>query len=411
MQRPEIVAALDIGTNKVCCLIAEVKDTGEVEVIGFGQSPATGIRKGVIVSIESIIHSVQNAIEDARKMANEEIKEVATGIAAGHIRSYNSNAVIGVQRADKEITKADVDKVIENARAINIPADMEIIHLIPQEFIIDGQDGIKEPIGMSGVRLEVKVHIIVASTTAIQNLIKSVNRSGYNVSDIILQQLASAKAILSEEEKELGVALIDIGGGTTDIILYSNGGIMHTSVLPIGGDHITNDIAIGLRTPKSSAEQIKRKYGVASVGMVDNNEMITIPKVGDFDERQVPRLVLAEIIEPRVDEMLRFIKSELSRAGYVEFAPTGVVLTGGSSLLPGLKELASQIFEVPVRSGYPKNILGLKDIISKPMYSTGVGLLLYAAENVDYRKNMISMSRNFFSSFIEKIKQWFGDFF
>ena len=411
MQRPDIIAALDIGTTKICALIGEIKETGEVEIIGFGQSPATGIKKGVVVNLETTIRAIENALQDAQTMAGAEVKEVYTGISGGHIRSFNSNAVIGVQRPDREITKSDVDRVIDNAKAVNIPADMEIIHVLPQEFIIDGQSGIKEPIGMSGVRLETRVHIVSAATTAVQNIIKAINRAGYVVNDIILQSLASARAVLTDEEKELGVALIELGGGTTDIILYNNNGILHSSVIPVGGEHITSDIAVGLRTPRSSAEHIKIQYGVASVDMVEENEIITIPRIGDFEERKVPKLLLAQIIDPRIDELLQMIKAELVRVGYLEYAPTGVVISGGVALMPGFREAAAQALGVPVRLAHPKNVLGLKDIVNNSVYATTVGLLYFAAEESNVKKNVMNFGKGLMDRFISKLKQWFGDFF
>jgi len=373
-KRGELVVGLDIGTTKICCIVGEAKDGG-LDVIGIGQHPSRGLRKGVVINIESTVASIKRAVEEAELMAGCEIGAVYAGIAGGHIRGFNSQGVVAVK--DKEVRPSDVARVIDAARAINIPQDREIIHVLPQEFIIDEQDGIKEPLGMSGVRLEAKVHIVTAAVSSAQNIIKCCARVGLTVADIVLEPLASAEAVLAEEEKELGVALVDIGGGTTDLAIFAGGAIQHTSVIPLGGNHLTNDIAVGLRTPMQEAERIKIQYGSAQVQMLERDETIEVPSVGGRAPRVLSRRILCEIIEPRVEELFQLVHREIQKAGQEDLLASGVVLTGGSTQLAGMPELAEEVLGLPVRRGSPRNVGGLVDVVKSPAYATAVGLLHY----------------------------------
>jgi cell division protein FtsA len=373
-KRGELVVGLDIGTTKICCIVGEAKEGG-LDVIGIGQHPSRGLRKGVVINIESTVASIKRAVEEAELMAGCEIGAVYAGIAGGHIRGFNSQGVVAVK--DKEVRPSDVARVIDAARAINIPQDREIIHVLPQEFIIDEQDGIKEPLGMSGVRLEAKVHIVTAAVSSAQNIIKCCGRVGLTVADIVLEPLASAEAVLAEEEKELGVALVDIGGGTTDLAIFANGAIQHTSVIPLGGNHLTNDIAVGLRTPMQEAERIKIQYGSAQVQMLERDETIEVPSVGGRAPRVLSRRILCEIIEPRVEELFQLVHREIQKAGQEDLLASGVVLTGGSTQLAGMPELAEEVLGLPVRRGSPRNVGGLIDVVKSPAYATAVGLLHY----------------------------------
>ncbi|MFL5370586.1 MAG: cell division protein FtsA [Myxococcales bacterium] len=373
-KRGELVVGLDIGTTKICCLVGEAKETG-LDVIGIGQHPSRGLRKGVVINIEATVASIKRAVEEAELMAGCEISAVYAGIAGGHIRGFNSQGVVAVK--DKEVRPSDVSRVIDAARAINIPQDREIIHVLPQEFIIDDQDGIKEPLGMSGVRLEAKVHVVTAAVSSAQNIIKCCARTGLTVSDIVLEPLASAEAVLAEEEKELGVALVDVGGGTTDLAIFVNGAIQHTSVIPLGGNHLTNDIAVGLRTPMHEAERIKIQYGSAQSQVLERDETIEVPSVGGRAPRVLSRRILCEIIEPRVEELFQLVHREIQKAGQEDLLASGVVLTGGSTQLAGMAELAEEVLGLPVRRGVPRNVGGLTDVVSSPAHATAVGLLLY----------------------------------
>ncbi|TMB26709.1 MAG: cell division protein FtsA [Deltaproteobacteria bacterium] len=373
-KRGELVVGLDIGTTKICCIVGEAKETG-LDVIGIGQHPSRGLRKGVVINIESTVASIKRAVEEAELMAGCEIGAVYAGIAGGHIRGFNSQGVVAVR--DKEVRPSDVARVIDAARAINIPQDREIIHVLPQEFIIDEQDGIKEPLGMSGVRLEAKVHIVTAAVSSAQNIIKCCARTGLTVADIVLEPLASAEAVLAEEEKELGVALVDVGGGTTDLAIFVSGAIQHTSVIPLGGNHLTNDIAVGLRTPLQEAERIKIQYGSAQVQMLERDETIEVPSVGGRAPRVLSRRILCEIIEPRVEELFQLVHREIQKAGQEDLLASGVVLTGGSTQLAGMPELAEEVLGLPVRRGAPRNVGGLIDVVKSPAYATAVGLLHY----------------------------------
>ncbi len=405
-----IVAGLDVGTTKVCCIIGEVTKEGDVQIVGVGHSPSKGLRKGVVVNIDSTVESIRHAIDDASRMAGVEIGSVFAGIAGGHVKGINSHGVIAISRADKEVTQDDVDRVIDAAKAVAIPMDREVIHVIPQEFIVDNQDGIHDPIGMSGVRLEVEVHIVTAAVTSAQNIVKCVERAGYYVEDIVLQPLASSEAVLSQDERDLGVVLVDIGGGTSDIIVYTDSGVRHTAVLGIGGHLVTNDVAIGLRTPNPGAEELKVKYGCALASLV-NGEEIRVPGVGGRSERTVPRRALAEIIQPRMEEIFELVSQELRHNGFDERIPAGVVVTGGSSLLPGTAELAEKILGMPARIGVPQGINGLVDVVHSPIYATGVGLVLYGMHQRSLGRGPRFGGENQFNKVLGRMKEWFGEFF
>ncbi len=405
--KENLIVGLDIGTTKICAIVGNLTNEG-LDIVGIGTSPHRGLRKGVVINIESTVESIQKALQEAELMAGCEIKSVFAGIAGGHIRGFNSQGVIAVK--SREVTQEDINRVIDAAKALAIPMDREVIHVLPQEFIIDDQDGIKEPLGMSGVRLEAKVHIVTGAVASAQNIIKSCNRAGVNVADIVLEQLASSQAVLSADEKELGVAMIDIGGGTTDIAIYLDGAIKHTSVLSLGGNHLTNDIAVGLRTPMAEAEKIKIRYGCCLTSMVGKNENIEVPSVGGREPRILSRQLLAEILEPRVEEIFTLVNREIIRSGYQEFLASGVVITGGSAILPGMPEMAEQIFNLPVRRGVPQDIGGLTDVVNSPIYATGVGLVKYGSRNLKARKFMVGQE-NVFDKVMRRMKEWLGEFF
>jgi cell division protein FtsA len=374
--KQDVVVGLDLGTTKVCTIIGELDDEGQVHIIGVGTTQSTGLKKGSVVNIEQTINSIKKSIQDAERMAGVEVSSVFAGVAGGHIKGLNSRGVIAVSRRDKEITEEDRERVIEAAQAIAIPLDREIIHVIPQEYIVDDQDGIKNPVGMSGVRLEAEVHVVTGAVTSVQNIVRSVERAGVSVNDIVLQPLASAEAILSADEKELGVVLIDIGGGTTDIAVFINGSLWHTGIITLGGALVTSDVAVGLRTPNTEAESIKTRFGSAYTAMVKEEEEITVPGVGGRPDRRMPRRVLSEIIEARMEEIFELVSAELKKHGFEDRIPAGAVITGGSSLMEGTAELAEKILQLPVRIGSPKRVGGLTDVVSNPMYSTAVGLVL-----------------------------------
>ncbi len=376
-----LLVGLDIGTSKVVAIVGELQDDGSVEVIGFGMHPSRGLKKGVVVNIESTVTSIQRAVEEAELMAGCEIHAVYTGIAGSHVRSLNSHGIVAIR--DREVTRSDVDRVIDAARAVAIPADQKILHVLPQEYIIDGQEGIREPIGMSGVRLEARVHMVTGSASAAQNIVKCVQRCGLEVEDIVLEQLASSHAVLTDDEKELGVCLVDIGGGTTDLAVFNSGAIRHTAVIPIAGDQVTNDIAISLRTPTQYAEEIKIKYACALSQLAAADESIEVPSVGDRPSRRLARQTLAEVVEPRYEELFGLIRDELRRSGFEEMVAAGVVLTGGSAKMEGAVELAEEVFHMPVRLGLPQHVRGLGDVVRNPIHATGVGLLLYARDRAD----------------------------
>lgn len=409
-KRPDknLIVGLDIGTSKVVAIVGDINAEGHIEVIGIGSHPSLGLKKGVVVNIESTVQSIQRAIEEAELMAGCQIHSVFTGIAGSHIRSLNSHGIVAIR--EHEVTQADVDRVIDAAKAVAIPADQKILHILPQQFIIDAQDGIKEPIGMSGVRLEAKVHMVTGSVSAAQNIIKCIRRCGLEVDDIILEQLASSYAVLSEDEKELGVCLVDIGGGTTDIAVFTNGSIRHTAVIPIAGDQVTNDIAVALRTPTQNAEAIKLKHACALRRLTNNDEMVDVPGGTDRPARQLSRATLAEVVEPRYEELFTLVQAELQRQGLEEMIGSGIVVTGGSAQMPGVVELAEDIFRMPVRLGLPRYVTGLVDVQRNPIYATGIGLLLYGRQQQLERHLDVSTGQRL-SGVWSKVKRWFqGNF-
>jgi len=402
-----LIVGLDIGTSKVVAIVGEINESGRLEVIGIGGHPSRGLKKGVVVNIESTVQSIQRAVEEAELMAGCEIHAVFTGIAGSHVRSLNSHGIVAIR--DKEVTPNDVDRVIDAARAVAIPADQKILHILPQEFIIDHQEGIREPVGMSGVRLEARVHMVTGAESAAQNIVKCVQRCGLQVQDIVLEQLASAYSVLTDDEKELGVCLVDIGGGTTDIAVFASGAIQHTAVIPIAGDQVTNDIAVSMRTPTHYAEEIKIRYACALSQLANPDETIEVPSVGDRPPRRLARQTLAEVVEPRYEELFALIREELRRSGFEEVIAAGVVLTGGSSKMEGAVELAEEVFHMPVRLGIPQYITGLVDVVSNPIHSTGVGLLLYGREN--YLRGRRGEPLGQVRGVLDRMKAWFqGNF-
>ncbi len=403
-----LIVGLDIGTSKVVAIVGEITVEGGIEIIGLGSRPSRGLKKGVVVNIESTVQSIQRAVEEAELMAGCQIHSVFAGIAGSHIRSINSHGIVAIK--DKEVTAADVSRVIEAAKAVAIPADQRILHVLPQEFIIDNSEGIRDPISMSGVRLEAKVHLVTGAMSAAQNIIKCVRRCGLEVDDIILEQLASSAAVLTDDEKELGVCLVDIGGGTTDIAVFSDGAIRHTAVIPIAGDQVTNDIAVALRTPTQYADELKVKYACALRQLAADDETIEVPSVGDREPRRLARQTLAEVVEPRYEELLGLVLAELRRSGFEEICAAGVVLTGGSAKMEGAIELAEEIFHMPVRLGFPQHVSGLVDVVRNPIHSTGVGLLLFGNK----QQNGLSgyqLDDTSEAGVLKKMKSWFqGNF-
>ena len=406
-KRENIVVGLDIGTTKTCAIVGEITNVG-IDIIGIGTHPSSGLRKGVVVNIDSTVDSIKRAVEEAELMSGCEIRSVFAGIAGSHIRGLNSYGIVAVKGG--EVDEYDVKRALEAAKAIAIPLDRRVIHILPQYYIVDDQDGVKEPIGMSGVRLEAKVHIVTGAVTSVQNVIKSINRVGLGVNGIILEPLASSETILSQDEKELGVALIDIGGGTTDIAVFAEGSIKHTAVLALGGDYVTGDISVGLRTPVMEAEKIKIKYGCTYIPMIPQNEVIEVPSVGGRDPRTVSRQMLGEIIEPRLEEILGLAHREIVKSDYEDMLGAGVVLTGGTAILEGITELAEQIFNTPVRKGCPVGVGGITDIINSPMYATGVGLVVHGSK--DHSDYAVKKSeKNILGNLTKELKRWFNDFF
>jgi cell division protein FtsA len=404
----KLIVGLDIGTSKVVAIVCEITPDDDVEIVGLGSHPSRGLKKGVVVNIESTVQSIQRAVEEAELMAGCQIHSVFAGIAGSHIRSLNSHGIVAIR--DSEVGQSDVERVIDAARAVAIPADQKILHVLPQEFVIDNQEGIREPIGMSGVRLEAKVHLVTGAVSAAQNIIKCVRRCGLEVDDVILEQLASSYSVLTEDEKELGVCLVDIGGGTTDIAVFTEGAIKHTAVIPIAGDQVTNDIAVALRTPTHHAEEIKMKFGCALTQLASANEEIEVPSVGDRPSRRMARHTLAEVVEPRYEELLTLVQAELRRSGFEDLVAAGVVLTGGSSKMEGLVELAEEIFHMPVRLGVPQHVTGLVDVIRNPIHATGVGLLLYGAHNRHLGRPEMRLDKSA-KGLWDKMKSWFqGNF-
>jgi cell division protein FtsA len=404
----ELIVGLDIGTSKVVAIVGEVQDDGELEVIGFGSQPSRGLKRGVVVNIEATVNSIQRAVEEAELMAGCEIQSVYTGIAGSHIRSLNSHGIVAIR--DREVGRSDVERVIDAARAVAIPADQRILHVLPQEFIIDGQEGIHDPIGMSGVRLEARVHMVTGAASAAQNIVKCVQRCGLEVEDIVLEQLASSHAVLTDDEKELGAALVDIGGGTTDIAVFHDGAIKHTAVIPIAGDQVTNDIAISLRTPTQYAEEIKIKYACALSQLANSDETIEVPSVGDRPPRRLARQTLGEVVEPRYEELFTLIGNELRRSGFEEMIAAGIVITGGSAKMEGAVELAEEVFHMPVRLGLPQYVRGLGEVVRNPIHATGVGILLYARNKGEQQAADTTMRGNV-REIWERMKTWFqGNF-
>ncbi len=398
-----LIVGLDIGTSKVVAIVGEINAGGELEIIGIGSHRSTGLKKGVVVNIESTVQSIQRAVEEAELMAGCEIHSVYAGIAGSHISSLNSHGIVAIK--DREVLSQDVDRVIDAAQAVAIPADQQILHILPQEYLIDSQEGVKEPLGMSGVRLEAKVHLITCAVNAAQNIEKCIRRCGLDVDDIILEQLASSYSVLTEDEKELGVCMVDIGGGTTDIAIFVDGAIRHTGVIPIAGDQVTNDIAMALRTPTLHAEDIKIKYACALAKLTGADETIQVPSVGDRAARSLSRQSLAEVVEPRYDELFTLVLAELRRSGYEDLVAAGIVLTGGTSKMEGVIDLAEEIFHMPVRLGAPQNVSGLSDIVNNPIYATGVGLLHYAKQQ--QHKGRPSVYKEDSEGWMKKVKKWF----
>jgi cell division protein FtsA len=404
----DLIVGLDIGTSKVVAVVAEMQPDGRYEVVGLGQHESRGLKKGVVVNIETTVASIQRALEEAELMADCKIRNVYTGIAGSHIRSFNSIGMVAIK--DKEVTDADVARVIETAKAVNIPTDQQILHVLAQEFIIDGQEDIREPIGMSGVRLDVKVHIVTGAVSAAQNIIKCVRRCGLEVQDLILQPLASSSAVLTDDEKELGVALVDIGGGTTDIAIFTGGSIRHTAVIPIAGDQITNDVAMALRTPTPDAEDIKLRYGIAKQVLADPDDKIEVPGIGDRGPRSLSRQALAAVIEPRVEELFSLVQQVIRESGYEELLSSGVVITGGTSMLRGMAELGEDIFLKPVRIGVPGYSGGLADVVRTPRYATVLGLLEEARIQRQRGRKVAEQSGSFKET-LRRMKEWFlGNF-
>lgn len=403
----QIIVGLDIGTTKTCAIVGEVTDTG-IDIIGIGSHPSEGLRKGVVVNIDTTVEAIKKAVEEAEHMSACEISSVYVGIAGGHIKSQNSLGIVAVK--GREVNDDDVRRAIEASKAIAIPLDREILHTLPQNFIVDDQDGIRDPIGMSGVRLEAKVHIVTGSVTSIQNIAKSVNRVGLDIDDIVLEQIAASEAVLSNDEKDLGVVLLDIGGGTTNIAVFSDGSIKHSAVLPVGGNYITSDIATGLRTPLIEAEKIKIRYGCAYTPMIPKDEIIEIPSVGGREPREVSRQVLGRIIEPRCEEILNMSYREIIKSGYEDILAAGVVLTGGTSLLEGISELTEHVFNMPVRRGCPAGVGGLTDVVNSPMYATGVGLIIYGGKTVSKAKTR-KVEGHILERSLDKLKRWLLEFF
>lgn len=400
----DLVVGLDIGTSKVIAIVGQWMPDGRLEIIGTGTHPSRGLKKGVVINIEATVNAIQRALEEAELMADCKITEVYTGIAGSHIRSFNSHGMVAIR--DKEVTELDIHKVLETARAVNIPTDQQILHLLPQEYLIDGQEDVREPLGMNGVRLEVKVHIVTGAVSAAQNIIKCVRRCGLEVRELVLQPLASATAVLTEDEKDLGVAVVDIGGGTTDIAIFTHGAIRHTAVIPIAGDQITSDIALALRTPLKDAEDIKIAHGCALRQMAGVHDMLEIPSVGERGPRQMSRQLLAEVIEPRALELYELVQEELRRSGFEELMRSGIVITGGSAAMAGMVQLGEEVLHMPVRLGVPHYEGGLSDIMRNPRFATGVGLLLADVEGTNKRQSG-KLARPGMQQVLERMKSWF----
>ena len=398
-----LIVGLDIGTSKIVAIVADILPDGGFEIIGLGTHPSRGLKKGVVANIETTVNAIQRALEEAELMADCKINEVFTGIAGSHIKGINSDGMVPIK--DREVTNEDVERVMEAAKAVNIPADQQILHILNQEFIIDGQEDVREPVGMSGIRLEVKVHIVTGAVSAAQNIVKCVHRCGLEVRDLVLQPLASAMAVLTEDEKDLGVCLVDIGGGTTDIAVFTNGAIRHTAVIPIAGDQVTNDIAMALRTPTKNAEDLKCRYGYALRSLADTNEMIEVPDVGNRGSRQLSVQTLAEVIEPRAEELYTMVQAELRRSGYEELLSSGIVITGGCASLRGMVELGEEIFHMPVRLGLSNYKGNLQEVVHTPRYSTGVGLIMTGIEHLKHHH--MRLQGGSAKQIFTRMKNWF----
>ena len=403
-----LLVGLDIGTSKIACLVGELKDDDQIEIIGIGTSASRGLKKGVVVDIESTVQSIQRAVEEAELMAGCEIHSVHAGIAGSHIRSLNSNGSAPIK--DREVSQTDVDRVLDTAKAVAIPADQQVLHILPQEYIIDGQEGIREPIGMCGVRLEARVHMVTGAVSAAQNILKCIRRCGLEVDDLVLEQLSASYSVLGEDEKELGVCLVDIGGGTTDMAVFTDGAIRHTAVIPIAGDQVTNDIAVALRTPTQHAEQIKIQHACALTQLAGGSDTIDVPSIGDRPPRRLSRQTLAEVVEPRYEELLNLLRNELRRSGFEDLVAGGVVLTGGSAKMQGLIELAEEVFHMPVRLGVPRYVIGMDEVMRNPVYATGVGLLIYARQNRFARRPDLTAGGGV-KGVLTRMRNWFqGNF-
>lgn len=400
-----MIVGLDIGTSKVVAIVGQVNADGSLQVVGLGSQPSRGMKKGVVVDIEATVSSIQRAVEEAELMAGCQIHSVYAGIAGSHVRSLNSHGIVAIR--DREVTRADIDRVIDAAQAVAIPADQKTLHVLPQEYIVDNQEGVREPVGMSGVRLEAKVHLVTCAVNAAQNVEKCVRRCGLEVEDITLEQLASAHAVLTEDERELGVCLVDVGGGTTDIAVFTEGAIRHTANIPIAGDQVTNDIAMALRTPRQHADELKIKYACSLIQLAGAEETIKVPSVGDRPPRTLSRQNLAEVVEPRYDELFTLIQAELRRSGFEELIPGGIVITGGSSRIEGVVDLAEEIFHMPVRLGMPQGVTGLTDVVRNPVYSTAVGLLLYGQKAEQEGTSARRQARGGPVDWFERFKRWF----
>jgi len=399
-----MIVGLDIGTSKVVAIVGEINEEGGLNIVGIGRHKSRGLKKGTVVNIESTVQSIQRAVEEAELMAGCQIHSVYAGIAGSHVRSMNSHGIVAIR--DKEVYAADIERVIDAAQAVAIPADQKVLHILPQEYVIDSQEGVKEPLGMSGVRLEAKVHLVTCATNAAQNIEKCIKRCGLETDEIILEQLASSYSVLTEDEKELGVCIVDIGGGTTDIAIFTEGAIRHTGVIPIAGDQVTNDIAMALRTPTDHAEELKIKYACALSQLASADDMIKVPSVGERPPRELSRQALADVVEPRYDELFHLIQSEIRQSGYEDMLAAGMVFTGGTSKMEGVAELAEEIFHMPVRIGMPNEVSGLVDIVRNPTYSTAVGLLLYGMRQAQEREG--SVARETGISLIDRMKNLFS---
>ena len=407
-QGSEIIAGLDIGTTKIACIIGEVSNDG-IDIIGIGSHPSRGLRKGVVINIDATINSIRKAVEEAELMAGCEVNTVYAGIAGGHIQGFNSHGIVAVNN-DREVRHGDLSRVVDAARAVAIPMDRQVVHVLPQEYIIDDQDGIKEPLGMTGVRLEAKVHVVTAAVTSVENIIKCTEACGLEVADIVLEQLASSESVLEEDEKELGVAVVDVGGGTTDIAIYNQGSLIHTAVLSLGGNHLTNDIAVGLRTPMAEAERIKQRFGCALTSRVSPEETIEVPSVGGRPPRVLSREILSEIIEPRVEEICAYVAREIKDSGCEDLIAGGVVITGGTTILDNMPELAEEVLNVPVRRGMPRDVGGLVDVVRNPKFATGVGLVEYGA-TADQRALFEENDDGMYGKLLGRMRQWISTMF